>query len=168
MGLTVTEEIVWRGHRAVFLRANTEHHTIALYPLALRAELGLRADSICMAYGMQVGSYRQLSDAVAFLKSNGVTIKYLPPELFPGIDYSAFALDPEGNAIQLYYYMEQIGWDGRPRPARRAARWTMTPGPMRSTRCPTPIAVRCSRDRSAGRLSGFRPRGRKWRRDWRP
>ena len=70
-----------------------------------------------MAYGMQVGSYRQLKDAVAFLAANGVTIKYLPPELFPGIDYSAFALDPEGHAIQLYYYMEQIGWDGRPRPA---------------------------------------------------
>lgn len=117
MGLTVTEEIAWHGHRAVFLRANTEHHTIALYPLALRAELGLRPDSICMAYGMQVGSYRQLKDAVAFLGDGGVTIKYLPPELFPGIDYSAFALDPDGHAIQLYYYMEQIGWDGKPRPA---------------------------------------------------
>ena len=44
MGLTVTEEILWRGHRAVFLRANTEHHTMALYPLALREELGLRPD----------------------------------------------------------------------------------------------------------------------------
>jgi catechol 2,3-dioxygenase-like lactoylglutathione lyase family enzyme len=117
MGLTLTEETAWHGHRAVFLRANTEHHTIALYPLALREELGLRADSICMAYGMQVGSYRQLKDAVAFLEKNGVTIKHLPPELFPGIDYSAFALDPEGNAVHLYYYMEQIGWDGRPRPA---------------------------------------------------
>jgi catechol 2,3-dioxygenase-like lactoylglutathione lyase family enzyme len=118
LGLTLTEEILWHGHRALFLRANTEHHTIALYPLALRAELGLRPDSICMAYGMQVASYRQLKDAVAFLEERGVTIKYPPPELFPGIDYSAFALDPEGNAIQLYYYMEQIGWDGRPRPAQ--------------------------------------------------
>jgi catechol 2,3-dioxygenase-like lactoylglutathione lyase family enzyme len=117
MGLTVTEEITWHGHRAVFLRTNTEHHTIALYPLALRDELKMRPDSICMAYGMQVGGYRQLKDAVAFLKDNGVTIRYLPPELFPGVDYSAFAIDPEGHAIQLYYYMEQIGWDGRPRPA---------------------------------------------------
>jgi catechol 2,3-dioxygenase-like lactoylglutathione lyase family enzyme len=117
MGLTVTEEITWRGHRCVFLRANTEHHTIALYPVALRAELGLRADSLCMAYGMQLGSYRQLKDALPFLKDNGVTIRFLPPELFPGIDYSAFAIDPEGHAIQLYYYMEQIGWDGKPRPA---------------------------------------------------
>ena len=117
MGLTLTEEITWRGHRAVLLRANTEHHTIALYPLGLREELGLRPDSICMAYGMQVGSYQQLKDAISFLEGRGVTIKYPPPELFPGIDFSAFALDPDGHAIQLYYYMEQIGWDGRPRPA---------------------------------------------------
>ena len=52
-----------------------------------------------------------------FLKENGIIVRYLPPELSPGIDYSAFAIDPDGNAIQLYYYMEQIGWDGRPRPA---------------------------------------------------
>jgi catechol 2,3-dioxygenase-like lactoylglutathione lyase family enzyme len=117
VGLAVTERIAWQGHDCVFLRANTEHHTIALYPLALREELGMRPDSVCMAYGMQVGSYRQLKDAIAFLKGHGVTIRYLPPELSPGIDYSAFALDPDGHAVQLYYYMEQIGWDGRPRPA---------------------------------------------------
>ncbi len=117
LGLTVTEEVTWHGHRCVFLRCNTEHHTMALYPIALRAELGLRTDSTLMAFGMQVGDYQQLRDAVTFLKGNGVTIKYLPPELFPGIDYSAFALDPDGHAMQLYYYMEQIGWDGQPRPA---------------------------------------------------
>ena len=27
--------------------------------------------------------------------------------------------DPDGNLVQLYYYMEQIGWDGRPRLGRR-------------------------------------------------
>ena len=138
MGLALTEEISWQGHRALFLRANTEHHTIALYPLALREELGLRPDSICMAYGMQVGSYRQLKDAVAFLREKGVTIRHLPPELFPGIDYSAFALDPDGNAIQLYYYIEQVGWDGRPRPpqARRSVdneNWPESLDPLSDT-----------------------------------
>jgi catechol 2,3-dioxygenase-like lactoylglutathione lyase family enzyme len=117
LGLTVTEEVTWHGHRCVFLRCNTEHHTMALYPLALRAELGLRPDSTLMSFGMQLGDYQQLRDAVSFLTDRGVTIKHLPPELFPGIDYCAFALDPDGHAIQLYYYMEQIGWDGRPRPA---------------------------------------------------
>jgi catechol 2,3-dioxygenase-like lactoylglutathione lyase family enzyme len=117
LGFAITEEVSYKGHRCVFLRANTEHHSVALYPLKLRDELELRADTTLMSFGVQLGSYQQLRDAVAFLKSNGVTVKMLPPELFPGIDYSALALDPDGFAIQLYWYMEQVGWDGKPRPA---------------------------------------------------
>jgi catechol 2,3-dioxygenase-like lactoylglutathione lyase family enzyme len=117
LGLSVTEEVKYKGHRCVFLRANTEHHTMALYPIALREELGLRADTTLMSFGLQLGNYRQLRDAVSFLEQSGVTIRHLPPELFPGIDYCAFAIDPDGYAFQLYYYMEQVGWDGKPRPA---------------------------------------------------
>jgi catechol 2,3-dioxygenase-like lactoylglutathione lyase family enzyme len=121
LGLTITEEVNYKSHHCVFLRANTEHHTMALYPLALRDELRLRRDTTLLSFGLQLGTYKQLKDAVAFLKENGVTIKYLPPELFPGIDYCAFAIDPDGFAFQLYYYMEQIGWDGKPRPESQRA-----------------------------------------------
>ena len=116
LGMSVTEEVTYNGHRCVFLRVNTEHHSMALYPIALREELGLSPHTNCLAFGMQVGEYTQLRDSVDFMKKNGVEIKYLPPELSPGVDYSAFAIDPDGHAIQLYYYMEQVGWDGRPRP----------------------------------------------------
>jgi catechol 2,3-dioxygenase-like lactoylglutathione lyase family enzyme len=121
IGLSVTETIRFDGQDCAFLRANTEHHTVALYPENFRDALGFEPGSKLMSYGLQLGNYRQLVDAVAFLKAQGVRIEYRPPELFPGIDYSAFAIDPDGHAIQLYYYMEQIGWDGRPRPpsARR-------------------------------------------------
>lgn len=122
MGLTLTEEVEWRGHRCAFLRANTEHHSIALYPTALRAELGLSPHTTHFSIGFQVGDYRQLRDAMSWLEGRGVTIRKLPPELFPGMDYTAFAFDPDGHAIQLYYYMEQIGWDGRPRPAAQRPR----------------------------------------------
>ncbi len=117
LGFTVTEEVIWNGHRCVFLRVNTEHHSLALYPMALRTELGLSPHTTLMAFGFQLGSYQQLRDAVPFLKQNGVAVKHLPPELFPGVDYNAFVIDPEGHAMQLYYYMEQVGWDGKPRPA---------------------------------------------------
>jgi catechol 2,3-dioxygenase-like lactoylglutathione lyase family enzyme len=138
LGLQITEEIAWHGHRCVFLRANTEHHSIALYPKKLRAELGLSPHSSMMSFGVQVGDYRQLRDAIAFLQAEGVTVKKLPPELSPGIDYSAYALDPDGHAIQLYYYMEQVGWDGRPRPAASRPRidnerWPETLAPQSDT-----------------------------------
>jgi hypothetical protein len=91
-----------------------------------------------MSFGVEVGSYSQLREAVAFLKSHGVTfVDSIPPELYPGIDYSAFALDPDGHCIQLYYYMEQVGWDGRVRPAgqrrRVSAVWPETLEPLSDT-----------------------------------
>jgi catechol 2,3-dioxygenase-like lactoylglutathione lyase family enzyme len=117
LGLMVTEEVEWRGYRCAFLRVNTEHHSLALYPSALQGELGLSPHTRCLSFGLQLAEYRQLRDAIGFLESSGVTVKYLPPELFPGVGYTAFAIDPDGHAIQLYDYMEQVGWDGRPRPA---------------------------------------------------
>ena len=36
LGFVVSEEVVLRGHRCIFLRINTEHHSLALYPEALR------------------------------------------------------------------------------------------------------------------------------------
>jgi catechol 2,3-dioxygenase-like lactoylglutathione lyase family enzyme len=122
VGFVRSEETVYQGARCVFLRCGAEHHSLGLFPKELRRTLGLRESSTCMSFGCEVGSYSQLREAVAFLKSRGVRfIDSIPPELYPGIDYSAFALDPDGHCIQLYYYMEQVGWDGRVRPqsARR-------------------------------------------------
>ena len=117
LGFTVTEEVAYKGHRVAFLRNGAEHHTLGLFPEALRNELAWPDVSTCMSFGVEVGSYQQLKDAVTFLKGHGVRFMDMPAELHPGIDYAAYGLDPEGNGILLYYYMEQLGWDGRPRPA---------------------------------------------------
>ena len=70
-----------------------------------------------MSFGLQLANYRQLRDAVTFLRDHGVQVtEAVPSDLYPGIDYAAHVLDPDGHCIQLYCYMEQIGWDGRPRP----------------------------------------------------
>ena len=92
---------------------------MALYPIALRDKLGLDPRSTTLSFGLQVGNYRQLKDAIAFLREHNHKVIELPAELYPGIDYSAFAVDPDGNLMQLYWYMERVGWDGRPRPASR-------------------------------------------------
>lgn len=117
MGFSISEEVTWQGHRCVFLRCNLEHHSMALYPLAMRESLPVRQDSTLFSFGLQVANYRQLRDAVAFLEGHGCKFVDIPQALYPGIDYSAFVVDPEGHLMQLYYYMEQVGWDGTIRPA---------------------------------------------------
>lgn len=117
LGFIPTEEVVWQGHRCVFMRTNTEHHSLALYPIALRERLGMSDHTTSMALGLQLANYQQLRDAVRFLAERGARlIDRVPPELYPGIDYAAHVLDPDGHCLQLYYYMEQVGWDGKPRP----------------------------------------------------
>jgi catechol 2,3-dioxygenase-like lactoylglutathione lyase family enzyme len=117
MGFVRTEAVTYKGHRCVFLRNGSEHHSLSLLPKTLRGELGLNPDTSCASMGVEVGSYQQLRDAVAFLKKHGVPFTdAMPAELYPGVDYAAHILDPAGHCLMLYYYMERIGWDGKPRP----------------------------------------------------
>lgn len=116
LGFVATEEVAFKGRRCVFLRNGTEHHSLGLFPKDLRQELGLSARTSLMSFGAEVGSYAQLRDAVKFLSEKGTKFVDIPSELYPGIDYAAHALDPDGHVVQLYYYMEQVGWDGNPRP----------------------------------------------------
>jgi catechol 2,3-dioxygenase-like lactoylglutathione lyase family enzyme len=138
LGFVKSEETAYRGARNVFLRCGTEHHSVGLFPKELRRTLGLSEHTTCMSFGVEVGSYAQLKEAVAFLKSQGIKfVDAIPPELYPGIDYAAFALDPDGHCIQLYYYMEQVGWDGRVRTTAERRRvtspWPETLEPLSDT-----------------------------------
>ena len=138
LGFVTTEEVVFKGRRCLFLRNGTEHHSLGLFPKELRQELGLSAHTSLMTFGAEVGSYEQLRSATAFLKEKGVKfVNTIPPDLYPGIDYAAHALDQDGHCIQLYYYMEQVGWDGKPRPQRlrRAVQeeWPETVEPLSDT-----------------------------------
>ena len=79
--------------------------------------MGCSPHTSCMSFGVEVGSYQQLRNAVDFLKQHGVEFLEIPEEMHPGVDYAAYAIDPDGHLIQLYYYMEQLGWEGKPRPS---------------------------------------------------
>jgi len=128
LGFIVTEEADYNGHHCVFLRNNTEHHSIALYPVALRRELGCREDTLLFAFAVRLANYRQLKQAVAFFRDeHGCEVREdIPQALYPGVDYTVFVQDPDGMLIQLYATMEQVGWDGKPRPADQ--RRKVTPG----------------------------------------
>jgi catechol 2,3-dioxygenase-like lactoylglutathione lyase family enzyme len=118
LGFTETERTTLNGQTGVFMRCNTEHHSIALFPMAAREALGFSPHTTCMAFGVQLANYRQLKDAVTFLREEGIRVETdVPAELHPGMDYVAHAFDADGHCVQMYANMEQVGWDGQPRPA---------------------------------------------------
>jgi hypothetical protein len=118
MGFHLTEETEVAGHCCKFLRNQTEHHSLGLFPKSLRTALGRNVKTSAASVGMQLGSYQQLREAITYLEGKGVKVNRAPEYgLLPGIDYAVEIFDPAGHAVILYYYMETIGWDGRPRPA---------------------------------------------------
>jgi catechol 2,3-dioxygenase-like lactoylglutathione lyase family enzyme len=125
LGLRPRNEVFWDGHRCAVLGAGTEHHSIGLYPLALRDKLGIRTGTSTMALGMQVATYRQLLDARAFLRAEGFAELEIPAELHPGIKYAFHAVDPDGNAVELYAHMEQVlpAHASGQRPVSASSKW---------------------------------------------
>lgn len=130
-GLYKTEELMYGEHRCVFLRAGAEHHSLALFPLALREELQMSPATTLMSLGMEVQSYAQLRDAVSYLRQHGLKQIELPAQLHPGIEFAAHFMLDELHCLQLYFQMEQLGWDARPRPA--SERRSNEPWPERLT-----------------------------------
>ena len=128
LGFTITEETEYKGCRCVFMRNNTEHHSLALYPVQLRKILNCRPDTLLFSFALRLANYRQLRDAVIFLRDeHGFKIREdIPQDLYLGIDYTAFVEDPDKHLIQLYSYMEQVGWNGETRPQEK--RRKVTPG----------------------------------------
>ena len=116
VGLEKTQEVMYQGHRCVYLRAGSEHHSVALIPLALRAQLEMSPKTTMMSLGLQVQTYAQLRAARGFLAANGLVEVPFPAELHPGVQYAAHFMLDDMHRIELYFDMDQIGWNGEVRP----------------------------------------------------
>src|SRR5947207_15840183 len=55
LGLTRSEGAEYHGARCAFLRCGLEHHSLGLFPKELRKTLGLRSDTTCMSFGVELG-----------------------------------------------------------------------------------------------------------------
>ncbi|MBI2361280.1 MAG: VOC family protein [Deltaproteobacteria bacterium] len=120
MGFQVSDR---NEHGMVFLRYGPDHHTIGLAPAKHKADLPNRDQMGFDHCALEVGSVSELFKIRDFLRSKGVKIVYegrRGPGCNPGIEF----LDPDGFTIELYACMDQIGWDGKSRPADQWRRAT--------------------------------------------
>jgi catechol 2,3-dioxygenase-like lactoylglutathione lyase family enzyme len=127
LGLGLIEQADVLGHTCYFLRTHTEHHALAIYPEALRLPLGIQHSRSLLGFGVQLGSYAQLRAAVTFMGHAGYQPVNMPPALSPGMGHQVWLQDPYGNAVQLFWEMEQIGWSGLPRPTAQRRAWPQNP-----------------------------------------
>jgi catechol 2,3-dioxygenase-like lactoylglutathione lyase family enzyme len=110
----------------VFLRCQTDHHTIGLAPKDPDSKLPDKDDPKALGtqhFAMEVASVDELFRAREFVKSKGLEI-VAEGRRGPGSNIEIHFLDPDGYDVELYAEMEQVGWDGRTRPSeywRRAS-----------------------------------------------
>ena len=168
----------------VFTRYGSDHHAMVLFNKSMREIADGKArwpDGITTnQITWQVGSLGQIGDAIKWFAAKQVPIVRSGRDM-PGSNWHTYIADPDGNVNELFYGIEQIGWDGFSKPwdmhdrafrqpagaaadqripgsaagARRAAwtrpRATATPSGRRR---PTTSTVSCCRARSRSCASG--------------
>ncbi|MFQ5683485.1 MAG: VOC family protein [Candidatus Binatia bacterium] len=107
----------------VFLRCGTDHHTTVLVPMPEEKKdvASPQRDEI-QQISYEVDRVEDLREALLFLKEKGVPIVSGLQQRGPGGDKTIDFLDPDGNNIQLFCDMEQIGWDDVSKPKKMWAR----------------------------------------------
>ena len=115
MGFTVSD-VNEKG--MVFLRSAGDHHSIALVPTKKQGRPPKDAGVQFHHLAMEVGSVDELFAARDFLRERGVPLTY-EGRRGPGGNIGVEFKDPDGYVFEIYCDMDQVGDDGRSRPAEQ-------------------------------------------------
>ena len=95
----------------VFLRCNTDHHGIALVGGAKKPEA-----SSLNHFAFEVGSVDEVFQARAWLRKHGSTIVF-EGRRRAGCQIAVEFQDPDGNNLEVYWGIDQVGTNGYVRPS---------------------------------------------------
>lgn len=113
VGLKVSDEF---PGKAVFMHCSSDHHDTVLFQLPqekLERSQNERVEVQQISY--EVDRLDDLRQKFAELKAQGIEV-IGPQQRGPGMDKTIDFPDPDGNTIQFYCDMDQIGWDDNSRP----------------------------------------------------
>jgi catechol 2,3-dioxygenase-like lactoylglutathione lyase family enzyme len=106
-----------------FLRFGADHHSLVLAP-APEGKVPSGA-TVLQQIAMEVADLDALKRIRAYLLGqNAPKVSPIKHE-GPGSDYTFDFDDPEGNRLQFFCDMDQIGWDGKSRPKGEWKRFTV-------------------------------------------
>src|SRR6266571_2277574 len=112
------EQVKTFDARGFFMRHGTDHHAFVLFNknvLDQRPDRKFRPEVTVNQITWQVGSLAEIVNAVAFFKDRGVEIQRVGRDM-PGSNWHTYVYDADGHTNELYYGIEQIGWEGLSKP----------------------------------------------------
>jgi len=95
----------------VFMRVNADHHGIALFGGASKVD-----KSSLNHFALEVATPDEVFRARAWLRKHGVPIDY-EGRRRAGCQLAIEFQDPDGNNVEIYWGIDQIGTNGSVRPA---------------------------------------------------
>jgi len=114
VGLKVSDEF---PAKAVFMRCSHDHHDTVLFQLAAEKLARSQNDRAeIQQISFEVDRLDDLRQKAAELRAQGIEVTG-PDQKGPGMDKTIEFSDPDGNRIQFFCDMDQMGWDDRSRPA---------------------------------------------------
>lgn len=107
-------------YEGVWLRINTDHHVISLFGLRdtsvfSESGVGRMARPGVHHVGFEVATFEDLRSILEYARRHDIPV-HGTRSGGPGNQLRVYILDPEDNIVELYYAMDQIGWDGATRP----------------------------------------------------
>jgi catechol 2,3-dioxygenase-like lactoylglutathione lyase family enzyme len=110
-------------HEGVWLRINADHHVISMFglrdtPAANGHANGRRPRPGVHHIGFEVACFEDLRKAVHYAREHDIELQGIRRG-GPGCQLRVYLWDPEDNMVELYFAMDQIGWDGAARPYPR-------------------------------------------------
>ena len=106
---------------AVFLRCNSDHHVLSIFGLRnppSRDETAREPTPGLHHVAFELSSFEELRDAARYVREHGLPVHGTRTG-GPGCQLRLYFWDPEGNMIELFWAIDQIGWDGQSRPYPR-------------------------------------------------
>lgn len=129
LGMRLTEKFEYEevrlGHgvavqAGAFIRCDTTHHELSIFKMR-KDILGDDApDAPCYGFGLhhvafELGSPEELKGLYTRMRDDDVEIVNCRRG-GPGNQTRFYARDPDGNLLEFYWGIDQIGWNGAPRP----------------------------------------------------
>ena len=99
-----------------FLRFGADHHTLVLAKMPDGAKAQGAGANALHHIALEVAGIDDLKRIRKHLLAQSVHVHGKVKHEGPGMNYVVDFDDPEGNRVQFFCGMDQIGWDGRSRP----------------------------------------------------
>jgi catechol 2,3-dioxygenase len=105
-------------YEGVWLRCNTDHHVMSVFGMRKPSDGQSAARSGRHGLhhlGFEMGSFEDLKRAARYVREHDIPLQGMRTG-GPGLQLRLYFWDPEDNIVELYWAMDQVGWDGSTRP----------------------------------------------------